>query len=397
VTTTAGAIVVLYGLIVAWWVLLHVLQFFYKPRRYFLGPRAPRLTSKKGPFLSIILAAKDEAENIGPCVRSVLDSEYKHFELIVIDDRSTDSTAREVEVASCGDPRLQLLRIRELPAGWTGKMNAVRQGLARARGDVVLIMDADTRHTPATLGTALAALDRKRSAMLSLLPRIEHRNFLSTIVQPMVGALVCVWKPLPWINSRKRKTMYFGWGGFLMVRREALDAVGGFEAVKDRFAADISLAGLLKKAGHRIRVLHGPELVSTYMYSTAGEIIRGWTRLLRITADNRPGKLALTLAGLAILCLSAYPMLGIGLASLACAGSLGATLGLMGLAHLGLQVWFLGRINRIGGSNPLFALGHLPAVLTTCYLAGLALVRCRSTQMNWRGTRYRLHSDGRAI
>src|SRR5262249_46565007 len=158
-----------------------------------------------GPLVSILLAAKDEEGNIGDCIRSVLSSEYRNFELIVSDDRSADGTAREAEQAAAGDPRVRLLRITDLPDGWTGKMNAVRQGLAVARGELVLIIDADSRHTPQTLGAALAVQKRRNLDLLSLLPRFDHRGFFSKLVQPLIGVVTFLWKPLPMVNSRHCK------------------------------------------------------------------------------------------------------------------------------------------------------------------------------------------------
>jgi cellulose synthase/poly-beta-1,6-N-acetylglucosamine synthase-like glycosyltransferase len=414
----ALAILVGYGLVVSFWKLLHVLVFFYRPHRYFLGGKAARLQGNDGPRVSIILAAKDEQGNIGDCIRSVLSAEYTNFELIVVDDRSTDGTVAEIEQAAADNPRVRLLRVTDLPAGWTGKMNAVRQGLAVATGSIVLIMDADTRHNPRTLGTALALMERKHVALLSLLPRFDHRSFFSKLVQPAVGTLVMVWKPLPWVNSRKRKEIALGWGGFLMVRRDVLTAVGGVEAIKDRFAADIALVSRVKQARRRIRILHGPDLVATHLYTGPSAIINGWTRLLRITADNRRVLLIGTLLGLWLLCMSAYPMMVVGLREL-CRGQFGLTalchgritldqlievkqhnvgvaLGLMGAMHLLLQITLFGRFYRMSGSNPLYALGHFPAILITGYLTVLALIRTRSMQMNWRGTNYQLGTDGHA-
>src|SRR5262245_52931709 len=179
----AMVVLIGYGLVVTAWKVLHLLLFLYKPRRFFLRATAARLQDGDGPLVSILLPARDEEKNIGPCVRSVLSSEYRNFELIVIDDRSTDGTAAEAEAAAGGDPRVRLLRVRELPAGWTGKMNAVRRGLAKARGELVLIMDADTRHVPQTLGAALALQQRRRVDLLSLLPRLDHPGLFSKLVQ----------------------------------------------------------------------------------------------------------------------------------------------------------------------------------------------------------------------
>jgi glycosyltransferase involved in cell wall biosynthesis len=398
VTATALAILISYGVIVTLWKAMHLLMLFYKPSRYFLGRRSTALVGDQGPRVSILLAAKDEAGNIGDCVRSVLSSSYTNFELIVIDDRSCDGTAEEAVQAAAGDPRVKFIWIQSLPEGWTGKMHAIRQGLEVAEGEIILIMDADTRHTPQTLGTALAHFQRKNIHLLSLLPRFEHPSWFSKMVQPLVGTLLLLWKPLPWVNSKKRPQVAFGWGGFLMIRRRTLEEVGGLEAVRNRFAADIALVGLVKKARHRVRVLHAPKLLSTFLYRRPAEVIRGWSRLLRITADNQPGPLLWTLALLVGLCLSAYLALGIGLAELVRGGhgELALLLGGMGLMHLVFQLSLFGRFYKISGNNPWYAVGHLPAVLVAGFLTVLALARIRSGQMNWRGTQYQLTHDGGA-
>lgn len=388
-----------YALVVAVWMILHLLLCFYKPKRFFLGTRAQRLQGEEGPFVSILLAAKDEAGSIGDCVRSVLTSEYRNFELIVIDDRSTDSTAAEAAEAAAGDPHFRLLQVKELPAGWTGKMNAVRQGLAVARGELILIMDADTRHTPAALGTAVALQKRRRLDLLSLLPRFDHPNLFSNLVQPLVGVVTFLWKPLPLVNSKRCKWMAMGWGGFLLMKRETLAAVGGLEAVRDRFAADIALVHRFKTTGHRTRLLHAPELISTYMYSSLSELIAGWSRILRITVDNRALLLLATIVLIWIFGLSAYPATVTGLVEqLRGKGRpLPLLLGWLGLMHLVFQISLLGRIYRFSGTSALYALGHLPALAFTVFLTALALVRCRSNHMKWRGTSYQLSTDGRAV
>src|SRR5262249_60033153 len=110
--------------------------------------------------------------------RSVLRSEYRNFELIVVDDRSSDRTGAEAAKAAAGDSRVRVLRVEELPPGWTGKMNAVQRGLAIARGEVVLLIDADTRPRPQALGAALRLCQRRNLQLLSLIPGYDNPRFL---------------------------------------------------------------------------------------------------------------------------------------------------------------------------------------------------------------------------
>jgi chlorobactene glucosyltransferase len=397
VTVPALVLLIVYSAVVSTWKVFHFLLLLYKSRRFFLSAKARRFTDHEGPLVSILLAARDEEEQIGSCIRSVLASDYKRFELIVVDDRSTDHTMTEAAKAARGDPRVSVIRIDDCPPGWTGKMNAVRHAYSRARGDVILIMDADSRHSHAALGAALASLYDNELQMVSLMPRISHRTFLSRLVQPLIGAVIFCWKPLPWVNSRKYRRVAFAWGGFLLVRRPALEAIRGFEAVRDRFAADIAIASRLKAQGRRIRLYHAPELVSTTMYASGRSMTAGWSRILRITADHRPGYFIATLLAIAVFGLSAYVTIGVGLAEYlrGSARPLPLWFGAMGLMHLLCQVSLLARVYRMGGSNPVFALGHLPAMLFTSFLTLLALVHCRTPRLSWHGTAYALTRDGR--
>ena len=396
-TVPALLLVIAYGVVVTTWKVFHVLLLLYKPRRFFLTRRARRFVDHDGPFVSILLAAKDEEGQIGDCIRSVLNSEYRDFELIVIDDRSTDRTATDALAAAAGDPRVKMLRVDECPEGWTGKMNAVRSGFFQSRGDVILVIDADSRHSPRALEAALATQYYNNLDLVSLMPRISHRSFLSRMVQPLIGAVIFCWKPLPWVNSRKHKHVALGWGGFLLMRRAGLEAIGGFEAVKDCFAADIAIVGLFKKKGRRVRLYHAPKLVSTTMYASGAKMIEGWSRILRITSDHRWPYLLATFLAVWIFGLSAYIMIALGLIEClrGTMRALPVLLGSMGLMHLACQVSLLARIYRMGGSNPLYAAGHLPAMLFTSFLTTHALFRCRTSRLAWRGTTYSLTRDGR--
>ena len=391
----AVAVLIGYALVVAFWKVLHLGLLCYKHKRFFLRASDRQLTDVGGPLVSILVAAKDEETGIAECVRSVLRSEYRNFEMIVIDDRSTDRTSAEAEKAAEGDHRVHVLRVKELPAGWTGKMNAVRQGLALARGEVVLLLDADTRPTPRALGVALGFFQRRRLQLLSLVPGYDNPGFLFNLFQPVIATLLFLYRPLPMVNSRKFKDVAYCYGGFLMMHRPTLEAAGGLEAIQGRIAADIALFRHFKQSGYRARLMHASGLISTYMYQSLGEMIAGWSRILRVTVEGRASLLLAALIGILLLSLSAYAAAAVGLVELlrGTERPFPLILGMMGLGHLVFHISFLGRVYRLGGTNPLYALGHLPAAVFTCYLVLLTMVRLRRN-MVWRGTQYQLSRDG---
>jgi chlorobactene glucosyltransferase len=391
-------LVTAYGIVVTAWKIIHVIGLLHRRGRFFLDRRARCFIGNNGPFVSILLAAKDEETQIGDCIRTVLESEYTNFELIVIDDRSTDATALEVIRAGGTDSRVRLLHVDRCPEGWTGKMNAIQHGLSQSRGRNVLMIDADTRLKPMTLGIALATQFYGNYDLVSFMPRVSQHGVLSKLVQPLIGAILYCWKPLPFANSRKFKKVALAWGGFLLLRRETLEANGGLAAVRDHFAADIALAKLLKRRGCRVRTFHAPKLVSTTMYASVGKMTSGWSRILRVTADHRPVYLIATLLVILFFCLPAYAAILVGLVELLHGTDrpLPLTVGCMGLVHLGCQISLLGRVYQFGGSKPIMALGHFPAIVFVVFVMVLTLFRCRTSQLSWRGTTYRLTKAGKA-
>ena len=152
--------------------------------------RSPRLLDYRpltaGSRLSVIIPARDEAVNIEPCLRSILATAYAPLEVIVVDDRSSDATAKIVARVSATDPRVRLVRGADLPAGWFGKQWALVQGYRAATGALLLFADADTRHTAELIPRALAVLDAERVDLVTVLPRQEMGSFWERLVQPHV-------------------------------------------------------------------------------------------------------------------------------------------------------------------------------------------------------------------
>ena len=137
--------------------------------------------------MSVVVPARDEAVNIGSCVASLAASTYPDFELVVVDDRSSDGTATLARAMGPGNARaLRVLDGTELPEGWLGKPWACAQGAAGATGELLLFTDADTVHGPDLLGRAVAALEEDRADLLTVTGRQLMGSFWERLVQPQI-------------------------------------------------------------------------------------------------------------------------------------------------------------------------------------------------------------------
>ncbi|TFG51610.1 MAG: glycosyltransferase, partial [Gemmatimonadales bacterium] len=154
-----------------------------------LGRKRPNLstcTPATGPRISVIIPARNEEGNIASVIRSVLASTYADFELIVVDDRSTDGTAARVASLASDDARLRLIAGAELPPGWYGKPWACFQGYQAASGEVLVFTDADTRHEPALLGHAVGALGQESADLVTIAPRQRCVSFWERVIMPQI-------------------------------------------------------------------------------------------------------------------------------------------------------------------------------------------------------------------
>ena len=144
-------------------------------------PSAPSGASAVS-LVSIVVPARNEERGIGAALRSMLSQDYPLFEVIVVNDRSTDRTAEILR--TIGDPRLRVIDGEEPPPGWLGKPNALAQGASIARGEILLFVDADVRYAPETLRRAVLFLETRRVDFVGLLPRLETASFWEHVLMP---------------------------------------------------------------------------------------------------------------------------------------------------------------------------------------------------------------------
>lgn len=257
---------------------------FYLLRTPALGAYSP---FPDGAPLTVIIPARNEAHNIEACVTSILATGYRHLEVIVVDDRSTDDTAARVTrlttLPGNGD-RLRLVRGAELPPGWFGKQWALVQGVRAARpgkSDLLLFADADTRHTPELIPRAVAVLKQEKVDLVSTLPRQAMDTFWERAIQPHVFfALGLGVGDFRRLNRTRTYWRGIANGQFILTPRKTYEAVGTHEAVKHTVADDLALAQAYIKSGRDIFLVHATEYMTTRMYTSLREIVEGWSKNL---------------------------------------------------------------------------------------------------------------------
>ena len=259
----------------------------------------PRLSREKSagpgaPFLSIVVPARNEERAVGAAVRSFLAQDYPAFEVIVVDDRSTDRTGGILSDIAAADPRLIVLRGAEPPPGWLGKPHALHQGAARARGKLLLFADADVRYDLRTASEAVGFIERRRLDFAALLPRFETAGFWEPV---LMANLTCAiyFGPAFLVNSPRPRWLAVGGGAGNLVRRSAYDAIGGHEALRASVVDDVRLAVETKLAGFRVGAAIAEDRVSVRMYHGFREVWDGFTKNVAYATGGLMGAAMVTL------------------------------------------------------------------------------------------------------
>ena len=222
----------------------------------------------------MIVPARDEERTIERTVRALLAQTYPELEIVIVNDRSVDRTGEIL----ARYPRLEVVDNEEPPPGWLGKPWALHQGSLRATGELLLFVDADVIYEPDLVMAAVAYMEERDIALLSLLPRIEMHGFWEHVVMPNLGMFAFSAMPL-WLSNRTRIVhLAVGGGPGNLVRRDAYDAAGGHESLHGAVVDDVGLARLIRRNGHRTEIVRAEEHVSVRMYHGLREIVNGFTK-----------------------------------------------------------------------------------------------------------------------
>jgi chlorobactene glucosyltransferase len=242
--------------------------------------RAYKPGGDKAPLVSVLVPARNEERRVlDRAVRSMLAQDYANLEVVAVNDRSVDATGPILRALAREDGRLRVVEGVEPPAGWLGKPHALRQAYKAARGAWVLATDADVIFAPEAAGTALKLALEEGYDAVTFIPRVECLTFWERVFMPTFGWFMMLGAPPERVNDPRRPEAV-GVGGFFLIRRAALECIGGYAAVRGEVAEDLRTAELLKRAGARLRIEYAPDLVRTRMQTSLAEIWEGFTKNL---------------------------------------------------------------------------------------------------------------------
>lgn len=243
---------------------------------YFLAmPGKPERSS--GPMVSVLIPARNEAATIAECLDGLLEQTYESYEIVVLDDDSTDDTPRILRDYEEKHDRLRVIRGKQKPDGWKGKAFAVQQLAEAARGEYLYVADADTQHGPEAVSWAVSQLEQRNLDAFSAMARQLTATFAEKLLVPIVY-LPLVFVPVQLFNAPRLRSVSFGVGQFFMFRKSSFFRFGAMEPVKEEITEDVALSRELKQRGYRYQYFYSKGHVSCRMYGGFRESVEGFTK-----------------------------------------------------------------------------------------------------------------------
>lgn len=336
------------------------------------------------PTLTVVVPARDEAENIAATLDALLLADYPWVRILVVDDRSTDGTGAIVDayVAEYGERkpgRLAAIHVADLPDGWLGKTFALMVATENSDSDYLLFTDADVLFSPSILRRALVYAQDSKADHLVVMPTMQVRSRGEGIVLGFFQ-IFGLWASRLWkVEDPKAKSDVVGVGAFNLVRRDALNEIGGWLPQRLVVLEDITLGRRMRAAGMRQRVAFAPGLVLVHWAKGAGGLLRGMTKNLFSAFNFQPLLVLLAWLWIAVFCL--LPLVGlVWLPTVLPA--------LVVLCCIGASYRVVGEASRIDARYAwLYPLGAL--ALMFAMLRSMVVVWVRRGVV-WRGTYYPL-------
>jgi len=332
------------------------------------------------PRVSIVIAARDEERHIESALTALLAQTYPDFELVVVDDRSSDGTPEVLDRFARDHAHVTVVRVDTLPDGWLGKNHALHVGAARATGELLLFADADVILRPDALARAVRLIEIEHGDHLAVAPDLV----LPSIPLALVVNYFMMWFLLwlrPWKARDSRSRAFIGIGAFNLVRASVYHALGGHTRIAMRPDDDLMLGKILKHAGRRQLFAAGGREITVEWYRTLGELARGFRKNAYAGMKYSAAFTAYTIAG--NLVLAVLPFVAVWI-------SVGAIQMLFAIAAVAQMAAYAGAAYA-QRTRPWLALFYPFAALIFVAILIAAVARTlRQRGIEWRDTRYSL-------
>jgi len=335
---------------------------------------------EKWPKVSLIIPACNEAETLEEAVRSKLECDYPDLEIILIDDRSSDTTGEIIDRLSLVDNRIKAVHISELPEGWLGKPHALTKGLEVATGDWYLFTDADVHFSNGSIKKTIAYCEEMKIDQLGVLPKIRTDDLLLNAVLLTYIRLFSLLAGF-WGLCKPKSSAFTGVGAFNLVRRSAYEKTEGMEWLKLEIVDDVGLGMLIKRSGGHVSIVNGINDLKIVWYPGIREMTVGLEKGTYSTLGNfslrRTAFWALLFLAVELSPIAAMLMIGI-----------------IPLQILGVVAWVVGLATSIRmakwSNMPMLPAFFFPlgAIIFTGMLLRAGWVGWRRDGIVWRGTYY---------
>jgi glycosyltransferase involved in cell wall biosynthesis len=236
--------------------------------------RAVPVTTRNLPSLAVIIAVRNEERDLQEALETLCHLKYSNYRLVVINDRSTDSTPQILTAFEKKYSHLTVIHIEELPKGWLGKNHALYKGYEVSDEEWILFTDADIRYAPETLNKAIQHCINNKLDHLTALPDVHSRSAFFNSIMDTFKIMLTV-KLRPWAVTNPKSKAYFGVGAFNLIRRTAYEQAGTHTSIALRPDDDLKLGESIKLAGLRQEVVFGDGLLGLEWYTSVKEFING--------------------------------------------------------------------------------------------------------------------------
>lgn len=230
------------------------------------------------PFVSVLIPARNEEANIENCVTSLLNQKHPNYEVIVLNDNSTDRTSNILYELKQTYPKLKIVNGSPLPEGWIGKSYACSQLTKEAKGDWLLFTDADTIHNENSIADGIKSALFRKADLLSVIPYQITKSLPEKLVIPILHFITYVLLPFYFLERKGFEKFTFAVGQYMLFKRSSLEKIGGYEAVKNEIVEDVEMGRLIKRNKMQLVMLNGIDMVKCRMYRNFNQLWEGFSK-----------------------------------------------------------------------------------------------------------------------